>query len=79
MVQFRIVRSFDRPCIDQDFRPLGSRDRNLKNIRAGHKTPTEIARLLKIHRATVSRIVSQARAGVSRGGKFLSGIQPLAT
>jgi hypothetical protein len=27
-------------------------------------TPAEIARLLKIHRATVSRIVAQARAGV---------------
>jgi DNA invertase Pin-like site-specific DNA recombinase len=33
-------------------------------VSSGRKTPAEIARLLKIHRATVSRIVSQARAGV---------------
>jgi hypothetical protein len=32
-------------------------------VSSGRKTPAEIARLLKIHRATVSRIVSQARAG----------------
>src|SRR5271155_2315608 len=30
-------------------------------VSSGRKTPAEIARLLKIHRATVSRIVSQAR------------------
>jgi DNA-binding CsgD family transcriptional regulator len=34
------------------------------SVSSGRKTPAEIARLLKIHRATVSRIVSQARAGV---------------
>ena len=33
-------------------------------VSSGRKTPAEIARLLKIHRATVSRIISQARAGV---------------
>jgi DNA invertase Pin-like site-specific DNA recombinase len=33
-------------------------------VSSGRKTPAEIARLLKIHRGTVSRIVSQARAGV---------------
>ena len=33
-------------------------------VSSGRKTPAEIARLLKIHRATVSRIVSQARVGV---------------
>jgi DNA invertase Pin-like site-specific DNA recombinase len=33
-------------------------------VASGRKTPAEIARLLKIHRATVSRIVSQARARV---------------
>jgi DNA invertase Pin-like site-specific DNA recombinase len=33
-------------------------------VSSGRKTPAEIARLLKIHRATVPRIVSQARAGV---------------
>jgi len=32
-------------------------------VSSGRKTPAELARLLKIHRATVSRIVSQARAG----------------
>ena len=31
-------------------------------VSSGRKTPAELARLLKIHRATVSRIVSQARA-----------------
>ena len=30
-------------------------------VASGRKTPAEIARLLKIHRGTVSRIVSQAR------------------
>ena len=30
-------------------------------VSSGRKTPAELARLLKIHRATVSRIVSQAR------------------
>jgi len=33
-------------------------------VSSGSKTPAEIARLLKIHRGTVSRIVSQARVGV---------------
>jgi DNA invertase Pin-like site-specific DNA recombinase len=33
-------------------------------VASGRKTPAEIARLLKIHRGTVSRIVSQARVGV---------------
>ncbi len=32
-------------------------------VSSGRKTPAEIARLLKIHRGTVSRIVSQSRAG----------------
>ena len=32
-------------------------------VASGRKTPAEIARLLKIHRGTVSRIVSQARVG----------------
>ena len=32
-------------------------------VSSGRKTPAEIARLLNIHRATVSRIVSQARVG----------------
>jgi DNA invertase Pin-like site-specific DNA recombinase len=30
-------------------------------VASGRKTPAEIGRLLKIHRGTVSRIVSQAR------------------
>jgi DNA invertase Pin-like site-specific DNA recombinase len=33
-------------------------------VASGRKTPAEIARLLMIHRGTVSRIVSQARVGV---------------
>ena len=33
-------------------------------VSSGRKTPAEIVRLLKIHRATVSRIVSQARVRV---------------
>ncbi len=33
-------------------------------VGSGRKTPAEIARLLKIHRGTVLRIVSQARVGV---------------
>jgi DNA invertase Pin-like site-specific DNA recombinase len=33
-------------------------------VSSGRKTAAEIARLFKIHRGTVSRIVSQARAGV---------------
>jgi DNA invertase Pin-like site-specific DNA recombinase len=33
-------------------------------VSSGRKTPAEIARLLKIHRGTVSRIVSQALVGV---------------
>src|SRR5580693_4493310 len=33
-------------------------------VSSGRKTPAEIARLLKIHRGTVSRILSQARVGV---------------
>ena len=33
-------------------------------VSSGRKTPAEIARLLKIHRPTVSRIVSQARVGL---------------
>ena len=33
-------------------------------VSCGRKTPAEIARLLKLHRATVTRIVSQARVGV---------------
>ena len=32
-------------------------------VSSGRKTSAEIARLFKIHRATVSRMVSQARVG----------------
>jgi DNA invertase Pin-like site-specific DNA recombinase len=34
-------------------------------VSSGRKTPAKIARLLQIHRATVSRIVSQARVGIA--------------
>ena len=40
------------------------RRRSSKPWRPGVRRPLKLPRLLKIHRATVSRIVSQARAGV---------------
>ena len=46
---------------------------------SGRKTPAEIARLLKIHRATVSRIVSQARAGVLAVARSIIAIAPKRT
>ena len=42
VVQFRIVRSFDRPCIYQDFRPFGSLDRNLKTFVPGARRPLKL-------------------------------------
>jgi len=33
-------------------------------VSSGRKTSAQIARLFKVHPATVSRIISQARAGV---------------
>lgn len=36
----------------------------VESVSSGRKTAAEIACLFKIHRATVSRIVSQAKAGV---------------
>ena len=37
-------------------------ERDRRSVSSGRKTSAEIARLFKIHRATVSRFVSQARA-----------------
>ena len=48
-------------------------------VSSGRKTPAEIARLLKIHRATVSRIASQAPVGVLAVARLIVAIAPKRT